>query len=297
MTRVLILGASGMLGHKFYQVCAPRFETWAAVRGAAASYARYHLFEADRLLGGVDAVAPATVSAAVRSARPDVVINAAGITKQRLAARDPVASITVNALFPHQLAALCRETGARLIHLSTDCVYSGRRGMYTEDDPPDPDDLYGRSKLLGEVSGKGCLVLRTSMIGRELNSAHGLVEWFLSHRGGRVRGYTQAVFSGLPTIVLARLLADVIERHPALSGLFHVSAAPIDKCSLLRLLRDAYGAPVEIDPFPQVRVDRSLDSRRFREATGFDPPAWSALVHEMAVDSTPYEIWRRGHVA
>lgn len=296
-TRVLILGGAGMLGHKLWQVCATRFETWVTLRGAMEGHARFALFDPARVVEGVDVLEPRTVADALRVARPDVVVNAVGITKQRPAARDPIAAIEVNALFPHRLAALCRSGGVRLIHLSTDCVFSGRRGMYTEDDLPDPEDLYGRSKLLGEVEDRYSLVLRTSMIGRELQTAYGLVEWFLGQRGARVRGYTHAVFSGFPTVVLSRLIADIIVDYRNLAGLYHVSAAAIDKYTLLRLLRDAYDAAVEIEPYPDVRVDRSLDSRRFREATGYAPPAWPDLVRELVEDPTPYDDWRRGNVA
>jgi dTDP-4-dehydrorhamnose reductase len=167
--------------------------------------------------------------------------------------------------------------------------------MYTEDDAPDADDLYGRSKLLGEVGGPNCLTLRTSLVGRELGTTHRLVEWFLSNRGGCVRGYTGAIFSGFPTLILADIIADVIERHPDLSGICHVSSEPISKYQLLCLLRDAYGVPIEIEPSPNVTVDRSLDSTRFRAATRYVPPSWVNMVQAMDSDPTPYEAWRQGH--
>jgi dTDP-4-dehydrorhamnose reductase len=290
--RVLILGAGGMLGHKLVQVFGERFETWATVRAAATAYAGYRLLPAERLVGGVEAADGDGLVRAFAAARPELVVNAVGIVKQLAEARDPIASLTVNALLPHRLGRLCDAAGARLIHLSTDCVFSGRRGGYVESDQPDAEDLYGRSKLLGEV-GAPHLTVRTSIVGRELASRHGLLEWFLSNRGGQVRGYRRAVFSGFPTLALAELLADVAERHRDLAGLRHVSAAPIDKDALLRLWRDAYDLPVEIEPFDGVEEDRSLDSTRFRSETGYDPPPWPALVAAMASDPTPYDEWRR----
>jgi dTDP-4-dehydrorhamnose reductase len=164
--------------------------------------------------------------------------------------------------------------------------------MYTEDDVSDAEDLYGRSKFLGEVSGPGCLTLRTSIIGRELNSTNGLVDWFLSNRGGHVQGYSQAIYSGFTTPVLARLMADIIEHHPTLTGLYQASAKPINKYELLQLLNKAFAAQVEVEPFPDLKIDRSLDSRRFRTATGFAPPSWSDMIQEMANDATPYAEWR-----
>jgi dTDP-4-dehydrorhamnose reductase len=164
--------------------------------------------------------------------------------------------------------------------------------MYTEDDISDAEDLYGRTKFLGEVGGSGCLTLRTSIIGRELRTTSGLVEWFLSNRGSKVRGYTRAIYSGFTTLALAQIIADVLERHPGLSGVYHVSSEPINKYDLLCLLRDAFGLHIEIEPYPDVQIDRSLDSRRFRAATGFVSPAWPEMIHAMAADPTPYERWR-----
>ena len=289
--RVLILGASGMLGHKLYQTCSKRFTTVATARSSAA------LVEAldvdGRVIEAIDAADLSRVEHALAEVRPDAVINCIGIVKQDAAAKDPVASIGVNSLFPHLLARACAAVGARLIHLSTDCVFSGRAGHYTESDFPDADDLYGRSKLLGEVTGPGCLTIRTSMIGRELSGQHGLLEWFLAQDGGRVRGFRRAIFSGFTTAALAELLCGVVAEHQNLSGLWHVAADPISKCDLLRLIRHAYRVSVEIDPDDAVVCDRSLDGSRFRQATGFLAPSWETMIRSMAADPTPYAELRR----
>lgn len=281
-----------MLGHKLWQVYRERFDTWATVRSGYHEYARYDLFDSQRLLGGVEASDFDSVVRVLGAVRPEVVINCIGIIKQLPTASDPLISLTVNSLFPHRLANLCQAAGVRLIHISTDCVFSGRKGMYAEDDISDAEDLYGRTKFLGEVGGPGCLTLRTSIIGRELRTTSGLVEWFLSNRGGQVRGYTQAIYSGFITLALAQVVADVLEHHPGLSGVYQVSSEPIDKYELLCLLRDAFEVQVEIKPFPGVQIDRSLDSSRFRVETGFVPPTWPEMVRAMAADPTPYEHWR-----
>ena len=291
--RVLILGATGMLGHKLWQVHRGRFETWATMRSRYQEYAGYGFFDPERLLDGVDTSEFDTVVRAFETTQPNVVVNAIGIVKQAPAANDPIVSLTVNSLIPHRLAKLCESTGTRLIHISTDCVFSGHKGMYTEDDIPDADDLYGRSKLLGEVSGPNCLSLRTSIIGREIKTKNGLVEWFLGSSGRRVQGYTNAVFSGFPTLILADIIADIIDRQPTLSGLYHVSSESINKFQLLSLLREAFQLSIEIEPCPSVSIDRSLDSRRFRAETGYGPPAWPEMVQMMASDPTPYELWRQ----
>lgn len=297
MTRVLILGAGGMLGHKLYQRTARQFDTWAGVHGSAAAYARYAIFEPGKLITGIDATDADSLAAALARCKPDVVVNCIGVVKQLAAAKDPITSIAINSLLPHRLARLCSLSGARLIHFSTDCVFSGRRGMYCESDSPDAEDLYGRSKLLGEVSSGTSLTLRTSIIGRELTGAHGLVEWFLAAPGDRVGGYTHAVFSGLTTLALADVVADVIANQPDLAGLWHVSADPIAKRDLLQLIGRRSRPHTQIVADDSVRIDRSLNSDRFRSATGFRPAPWSVMVDAMIGDSTPYEEWRAGHAA
>jgi dTDP-4-dehydrorhamnose reductase len=294
--RVLILGGSGMLGHKLYQVLNQRFDTWATLRSSADSYDDYGLFVADHTIGGVDVFTPDKVAAAIDRVHPDAVVNCIGIIKQRPEAENPVASITVNSLFPHQLARMCASIGVRLVHISTDCVFSGSKGMYIEDDYSDAEDLYGRTKYMGEVSGPACLTLRTSIIGRELHNESGLVEWFLSNEGSKIRGYTHSVFSGLTTLELAAIVEDVLDRHPNLSGLFHVSSDPINKHDLLVMIRNAFGARIEIEPDGEIRNDRSLDSNRFRLTTSFKPRPWVDMIADMANDTTPYVEWRRKRV-
>ncbi len=290
--RVLIIGGGGMLGHKLAQVYRNRFETWATVRTGFRDYEKFGLFDPARIIGGVDVFDFDTVIRAFAIARPDVVINAVGVIKQLPTAKDPIIALTINSLFPHRLASLCQASGCRLITLSTDCVFNGRRGMYTEEMAADAEDLYGRTKYLGEAVGQQSLTLRTSIIGRELESAHSLVEWFLSNRGGKVKGFTKAIYTGFPTIVMAEIIADLIEHHPNLSGLYHVSSEPVNKHDLLCLMRDAYKVSIEIEPDADFQIDRSLDSQRFREATGFAPAPWPEMIEAMAADSTPYEEWR-----
>ncbi len=295
MKRVLILGGSGMLGHKLWQTLAPRFDTYVTFRRDPGAYARFALFDEARSLGGVSAENFHSVERVAASVRPDVIINCIGIVKQDAAAKDPLASITVNALFPHRLAQLARAAGARLVHLSTDCVFSGREGNYVETSAPDAGDLYGRTKLLGEVEGDNCLTVRTSMIGRELEGAHGLLEWFLNQDGKRVRGFKRAVFSGFTTPALADTLARIVAEHAELSGVWHVAAKPINKFDLLSLIKEIYGLSVEIEPDESFVCDRSLDDTRFREATGFDAPAWPEMIERMRDDPTPYDEFRRVH--
>ncbi|MDQ3652569.1 MAG: SDR family oxidoreductase [Acidobacteriota bacterium] len=284
-----------MLGHKLWQTCAPRFETHATFRRALRFPICLGILDESRMLEGVFVEEFDTVAKAFAQVRPEVVVNSVGIVKQNAAANNPVASITVNSLFPHRLANLCRDSGARLIHLSTDCVFSGRTGNYREDDLTDAQDLYGRTKVLGEVDYENCLTLRTSMIGRELQSSHGLIEWFLAQRGKTVRGFKRAVFSGFTTAALADVIGDIIADHPQLRGTWHVAADSINKFDLLSLVKQTYELDVQIEPDETFICDRSLDDGRFRQATGFAPRPWLEMIRQMAQDTTPYEEIRRNH--
>jgi dTDP-4-dehydrorhamnose reductase len=212
--RVLILGGTGMLGHKLYQTFVPHFDTYVTFRRRPEPH--WTIFDNAHVLNGVAAEDFDTVVRAFETARAQVVVNCVGIIKQSPTAKDSVTTITVNSLLPHRLARLCLDGGARLIQLSTDCIFSGRKGNYSETATPDAEDLYGRSKLLGEVEGSNCLTLRTSMIGRELERSDGLLEWFLSQNGKTVRGFTRAIFSGFTTNALANIIAQIVTSHPGL---------------------------------------------------------------------------------
>ena len=290
--RVLVWGGAGMLGHKVCQVFRRRFDTWATLLPGYRAPEGYQILDEDHLLDGVDAFQMDTVVRAMAEVRPDAVINCIGIIKHLRAAKDPIVSLTINSLFPHQLANLCRASGARLVHMSTDCVFSGRKGTYTEADVPDAEDLYGRTKFMGEVDAPGCFTVRTSIIGRELDTANGLIEWFLAQRAGKVQGFRRAVFTGFTTEALARIIADVLENHPQLSGLYQVSSDPISKFDLLSLVNEIYGLGVRIEPNSEFVCDRSLDSSRFRSAINFQPPTWVEMIQEMRRDPTPYDDWR-----
>ncbi len=286
--RILVFGAAGMLGHKVLQRLGRQFDAAGTVRGDAAPYLGLPVLAQTVLLPGVTAEEPASVAAALDAFRPDVVINCIGVIKHMPGAQDPETSIAVNALFPHQLARLCAERQARLIHFSTDCVFSGRRGNYTEDDDPDPVDLYGRTKLLGEVGGPGCLTLRTSIVGRELRGRTSLIEWFLAQRGGRVQGFAKALYSGFTTGAMADIIAMLATRFPGLEGVWHVSSEPISKYELLRIVDRVYGLGIAFERDENFACDRRLDGSRFRSHTGFQPKSWEAMIADMHADPTPY---------
>jgi dTDP-4-dehydrorhamnose reductase len=283
--RILILGATGMLGHSLFT----RFSEQSNVAAYATARDQAGLSQwfspelVKRILVNVDADNLSSMQRALAEIKPDIVINCIGIIKQLPVAKDPLISITINALFPHQLAHACKDVGARMIHISTDCVFSGKKGEYTEQDFPDADDLYGRTKLLGEVAYPHCVTLRTSIIGHELKGQHGLIEWFLAQEG-KVRGFTKAIYSGFPTGEIGNIISDYVIPNKELGGLYHVSSDPISKYDLLRLVAERYGKKIEIESYADFVLDRSLDSKRFREATGYRPPEWPELVEAMYRD-------------
>lgn len=269
-----------MLGHKLWQAALPRVEAKATVRSAGQFFIERG-YPRESMLPHFDVGDKDALVRAFAAAKPHVVVNCIGVVKQLAGSKDALTVIALNSLLPHQLADLCCAAGARLIHISTDCVFSGRKGMYLEGDLSDAEDLYGKSKFLGEVDRLGCLTIRTSIIGRELLTQNGLVEWFLSNRGKRVDGYARAIFSGLTTNRLSTLILDVIEEHPKLSGIYQAAAEPIDKYALLHLLNEAYDARVEIRCDNSVVIDRSLDGSRFRAATSFTAPTWPEMIAAM----------------
>ena len=279
--RILILGGDGMLGHQLLKHFARNHEVRVTLRQPLERYASFGIFHANDAYGSIDLRRADLLSPVLGKFRPEAVINAIGIVKQRPAAEDAIPSLEINALLPHRLTLLCKEIGARLVHMSTDCVFSGRKGNYVESDPADAEDLYGRTKYLGEVHAAHCITLRTSIIGQELARKTGLLEWFLAQTG-TIRGYRNAIFSGFTTIEMARVIEIILTRFPSAAGVYHVSSEPISKFDLLSLLRKRLKREIEIVPYDDFRCDRSLDSTRFRNEFGYRAPDWLAMVEELA---------------
>lgn len=281
MMKVLVLGAGGMLGNAVMRVLSETrdLQVFGTLRSGAAS----RFFAPDiaaSLVAGVDVEDQDALVRVFTQVRPDVVINCIGLIKQLAEGDDPLLALPINAMLPHRLARLCKLAGSRLIHVSTDCVFSGAKGGYVEEDASDAADLYGKSKFLGEVHDAHAITLRTSIIGHELQSAHGLIGWFLSQQG-RCKGFRRAVFSGLPTAVLAKIMRDVVIPRPELSGLYHVAAAPITKFDLLTLVARQYNKSIEIVPDDALVIDRSLRAERFRQASGYVADGWPELIRQM----------------
>ncbi len=286
--KVLILGGSGMLGHKLYQVFKNRFEVFATVRGSFSKVEKKGLFEKEKLFENIDVENIEQVSNVVENIKPDYLINCVGIIKQLPVSKEIIKVLRINAVLPHQLAEIADKFNSKLITISTDCVFNGERGMYSEEDFPNARDLYGKSKHLGEVIEGNHLTLRTSIIGRELETSHSLIEWFLSNEGKKIRGFSNAIYSGFPTIVFADILSDLMLNHPELKGLYHISSEPINKYDLLVLVKKYFQIEVELEKDEKFKIDRSLDSSKFRQITGFQPQSWNEMIKKMAQDKKLY---------
>ena len=291
--KVLVLGGNGMLGHKLVQVLSKRFDVWTTLRNDFAKFQHLNLFDKEKTIEDVDAQKPLSYTEVIKDLKPDVIINSIGVIKQKSESKDIVKTLEINSIFPHKVAEIANEIGAKFITFSTDCIFDGVKGNYKETDQSNAFDLYGKSKFLGEVVGENCLTFRTSIIGREINSSRSLVEWFISSEGSKINGFTNAIYTGFPTIVLAEIVSDVIENHKELKGVYHLSSNPISKYDLLNLVKINLGLNIEIMPFDDFRIDRSLDSTRFREKTGFTPNSWEQMCNRMLEDNTPYKIWRK----
>ena len=283
--RLLILGGSGMLGHQLWRSLHAQYDTWVTLRRSVADFAAHNLFDQAKVIQVDDITDDESLGHALDQAKPDAVINCVGLIKQRDEASDEALAMRVNAEFPHRLAKRCSETGARLIHFSTDCVFAGTKGGYTENDPPDATDLYGQSKHRGEVADAYCVTLRTSVIGHELATNLALLDWFLSKRGQAISGFTKAIYSGFTTLEMARIVDRILTQHPALSGVWHVASNPISKFALLQLCREKFAWEGVIEPNDEFVCDRSLNADRFNQATGYTPPSWEAMISELAQQS------------
>tara|TARA_B100001245_G_scaffold47038_1_gene30777 strand:- start:41 stop:895 length:855 start_codon:yes stop_codon:yes gene_type:complete len=283
--RLLILGGSGMLGHQLWRGLHAQHDTWVTLRRPVADFAVHNLFDEAKAIQFDDITDDTALERALGQAKPEAVINCVGLIKQRDEASDEALTLRVNAEFPHRLAKRCGEAGARLIHFSTDCIFAGTKGNYTESDPSDAADLYGQSKHQGEVADAHSVTLRTSVIGHELGTNLALLDWFLSQRGQAISGFTKAIYSGFTTLEMARIVDRILTKHPALSGVWHVASEPISKFALLQLCREKLGWEGVIEPNDEFVCDRSLNADRFNQATGYTPPSWEAMISELAQQS------------
>lgn len=281
-----------MLGHKLVYELGKKHEVYAGVRGNGSILVKTGICRPERVVHDLDATRLESIEAGLFKTQPEVVINAVGSIKQRSEAMTKVNAITINSIFPHRLAAIASNVAARVVTFSTDCVFDGATGGYTEADFPNAKDLYGKSKALGEVYSENCVTIRSSIIGRELSGQKSLLEWILSNRGGNVKGFAGAQYSGFTTLEMARILDRFVLNESGLHGVVHISSNRISKYDLLRLVNEHFELGMDIEEETDFCIDRTLDSDAFRKLTGFKPNSWNEMIKELAADPSPYEVWR-----
>lgn len=277
--KILVLGATGMLGSAVFMTLQnnEQFDVWGTVRNNNLN----HFYDSEKLIRNVDVLDYDSLISVFEKVKPDLVINCIGLIKQLATAKDPLSVLPINSLLPHRLAKLCTLNNSRLILISTDCVFSGKEGNYIESDISDAEDLYGKSKFIGEVTDlDNVLTLRTSIIGHEIQTKNALIDWFLS-QDNLVKGYVNAIYSGFPTFELANVIQNFVIPNPQLSGLYHVATDPINKHDLLGLVAEIYKKQITIIADEKVRIDRSLNADRFKNATGYIAPDWPKLIEIM----------------
>jgi len=294
VAKVMVLGGAGMLGHKMFQTLRERFDgVFCTVREDIRKppLDRVELLQGNDVISGVDVTDLPALEAILSAFHPEFVVNCVGVIKQRAEAVSPIPSITINSLLPHKLAQMAAHWGGRVIHFSTDCVFSGKYGSYVEEDISDAEDLYGKTKFLGEVAAANALTLRTSIIGRELTEHRSLLDWFLAQNHKVIRGYRKVIYSGVTTNHISELVTSIIQEHAGLNGLYQVASEPISKYNLLCLLREAFALTVLIEPDDLEVSDRSMKCDRLHEAIAYKCPTWPVLARQLAEDNTPYERW------
>jgi len=288
---ILVLGASGMLGHMLVRVLAPHhkvFGTTSSPFDSTSPLAR--ILERDYWLDLVDVRNWESVESAINTSTPAVVINCVGVIKQKMDASTTMDAIFTNSLVPHKLAHICDSSGIRLFHFSTDCVFEGTPGLKYVSDIPNATDLYGTTKRLGEIAYGQSLTLRTGFVGRQLSGSEGLFEWVRSQKGRAVTGFKNAIYSGLTTMALSGVVRQIIENHPTLVGLHQVASAPINKFDLITQLNNRLNLGLTITADSNFMCDRSLDSTSFISMTGVHIPSWDDMLDEYAADQNFYNF-------
>ena len=288
--KVCVLGAGGMLGHMLVRTLSESNDVYGTTRELPNDSSRLAKFlRINRWIGGVDAANLESVKRIFDVQDFDVAINCIGLIKQRGGYVNDKEMMQINGEFPHQLAELANQNAARIIHISTDCVFSGSTGNYCETDKPDPVDAYGRSKLLGELNDTKNLTLRTSHIGRELSIKKSFIEWLLSQKGKQVNGFSHAIYSGLTTRELSKVIAQLIASNLTVVGLSHVSSPSISKLEIINKLNQLLDLRIAVTPDASLQIDRSLNSQKFQTMTGIVPTNWDQMFSEFCQDQKTYE--------
>jgi dTDP-4-dehydrorhamnose reductase len=292
--KILILGAEGMLGHKLFEVLSSSYpETYGAISGKVNDhiYKQISMFQTERIIPDVNAMEFEQIESIIKNVNPDIVINCLRVTTHNNTALSAIKNITVNSVLPQQLLKVTYNRGCRLIHYSSDCVFDGKLGMYSEDDIPNAIHMYGRTRLLGEVCADHALVLRGSVIGQELMNHNSLLDWFLRKKGGDIKGFSRAIYSGLSSIETAKVTSLILSNKQSLTGLYNIASDPISKYDLLNLAKKSFAVDVKIKRDNSFKIDRSLNPNKFNKEMNYIAPSWALMMKELATESNKYIKW------
>lgn len=287
--RILILGVSGLIGHKLLQELSENFEVFGTLHKTKLHYGNLSLFSSKNIIECVDVANFEILKGVFFAVNPDVILNCVGITKRKIDENNPLEVLTVNSVFPHQLANWAKTNKKRIIHFSTDCVFDGKVGNYNESSLTTADDIYGRTKALGEINYNHTLTIRSSFIGQELFDKTELLDWFLAQNGKQIKGFTNTFYSGVSTIFMANVVANIILNYPNLSGLYQLAPdKPISKYDLLCLAKEAFDVNVEIIPESEHVHLPTLDASKLKREISIEVPSWNEMMKELASNKSFY---------
>ena len=289
--KIVILGASGMIGHQLWRRLNAKYPdcVWGTVRKAKEHYEQFKFFNMKRLIGNIEASDFEKVKEVLNTVKPDIVLNCIGLTLRKKEMENVFLCLEVNGMLPHRIDSWAKENNSKLIHFSTDCVFDGKIGSYSEFSAPSARDLYGQTKYLGEVKhSESCLTIRVPVIGREIEGKTELIEWFLSQKNSKAKGFASVYYSGITTIRLAYEIITIIEKYPKLSGIIQISTNKISKYNLLLLLDKYFDTNVELEVDNTIKSDKSLNADKYKQLTDFKAPSWEAMIKELAEDRDGY---------
>ena len=288
--KVCVLGSGGLLGHMLIRVLSGPHDVYGSTREKVSKYSPLARFlPVEKWIDEVDAAEPSSIKRVFEKNQFDIAINCIGLIKQRSDQVDDRLMMSVNGEFPHKLAEIANSSGARVIQISTDCVFSGIKGNYVETDTPDPVDTYGRSKLLGELNDSTNVTIRTSHIGPELGRHTSFFDWVLGSENQTVNGYMGAIYSGFSTRVSAQLIGVLLERFDLYGNVWHLASKPISKFELIELINSVFDLKIQLVEDRQYTCDRSLKMDSLNKRFEFTAPTWRAMIEAMHLDQRNYQ--------
>jgi len=288
--RILILGGNGMIGHKMYHIISKiHNDTWVTLRKSLRSYSYSEIYNPEKVIDNVDLINFQIISNQLNKINPDIIINACGITIRRGIDILKSNSIILNSALPHFLNEWVTSNNKRLIHFSTDCVFTGAKGDYLDNDNKDALDLYGSTKSMGEVfDSKYAITLRGSMIGSELENKTELFEWFLKQNNKTIKGFNKVIYSGITTTKMAEIVLILINQYPNLNGIYNISSKPISKFELLKLWNDYFDINANIEIDNSYTSNKNLISNNFYKTISMKQPDWIELSSQLKIDNLLY---------